>query len=76
MRTGVVRLARALPKMLDPPLQQHSFGGHRPKLAVTCADIPVRYIDLLKQKFVTATLTLPTEGQLVTHFVCSLPAAM
>ena len=59
--------------MLDPPLQQHSFGGHRPKLAVTCADIPVRYIDLLKQKFVTATLTLPTEGQLVTHFVCSRP---
>ncbi|XP_041775248.1 glyoxylate reductase/hydroxypyruvate reductase-like [Anopheles merus] len=49
MRTGVVRLARALPKMLDPPLQQHSFGARRPKLAVTCADIPVRYIDLLKQ---------------------------
>uniref|UniRef100_A0A4Y0BPR8 Glyoxylate reductase/hydroxypyruvate reductase n=1 Tax=Anopheles funestus TaxID=62324 RepID=A0A4Y0BPR8_ANOFN len=50
MRTELVRLARSLPKMLESLLEQHNFGAHRPKLAVTCSDIPSRYIDLLKQK--------------------------
>uniref|UniRef100_A0A182T929 Glyoxylate reductase/hydroxypyruvate reductase n=1 Tax=Anopheles maculatus TaxID=74869 RepID=A0A182T929_9DIPT len=36
--------------MLDLLVEQLNFGARRPKLAITCSDIPSRYIDTLKQK--------------------------
>ncbi|XP_053676541.1 glyoxylate reductase/hydroxypyruvate reductase-like [Anopheles nili] len=50
MRIGLLKLSRLLPKMLESQLQHYNFGGHRPKLVVTCSDVPGHYIDLLKQK--------------------------
>ncbi|XP_058060114.1 glyoxylate reductase/hydroxypyruvate reductase-like [Anopheles bellator] len=50
MRSGIVRLVRDLPSMLKPQIDQYTFGNRRPKLLVTCSDIPARYIDLLRER--------------------------
>uniref|UniRef100_A0A182QAH5 Glyoxylate reductase/hydroxypyruvate reductase n=1 Tax=Anopheles farauti TaxID=69004 RepID=A0A182QAH5_9DIPT len=53
MRTGLLRLAKTSlqNRMSDLKLLRPDFGSdRRPKLAITCSDIPTSYVDLLKQK--------------------------
>ncbi|XP_058124403.1 glyoxylate reductase/hydroxypyruvate reductase-like [Anopheles ziemanni] len=50
MRTGILRLTRSLPKMLEQKLVDYNFGVRRPKLVVTSSDIPSGFIELLRKK--------------------------
>ncbi|XP_049532875.1 glyoxylate reductase/hydroxypyruvate reductase-like [Anopheles darlingi] len=52
MRTTIGRLLHySVPRMLrKPQIEQYSFGAKRPKLLVTCSDIPGSYVDLLREK--------------------------
>uniref|UniRef100_A0A182IV08 Glyoxylate reductase/hydroxypyruvate reductase n=1 Tax=Anopheles atroparvus TaxID=41427 RepID=A0A182IV08_ANOAO len=50
MRSGILRMTRTLPKMLEQQLADYDFGARRPKLLVTCSDIPTGFIDILRQK--------------------------
>ncbi|XP_065089256.1 glyoxylate reductase/hydroxypyruvate reductase-like isoform X2 [Ochlerotatus camptorhynchus] len=51
MRSSSLRLIKHLPKMLEAAINDVQFpGNHRPKLLVTCSDVPVSYIEALRRK--------------------------
>nr|XP_019525397.2 glyoxylate reductase/hydroxypyruvate reductase [Aedes albopictus] len=51
MRFSPLRLINHLPKMLEAAvLESHFPANYRPKLLVTCSDVPVSYIETLRRK--------------------------
>ncbi|XP_062546516.1 glyoxylate reductase/hydroxypyruvate reductase-like [Armigeres subalbatus] len=51
MRFSSIRFLHQLPKMLESLVQEIQFpANYRPKLLVTCSDVPVSYIETLRRK--------------------------